>query len=57
MTEEEVFTQEDYNTIVKSLDRAILAMKTKGKSEKEAQEWLSDFLTGHYFKVWRPGCI
>jgi pyruvate/2-oxoacid:ferredoxin oxidoreductase alpha subunit len=55
MTEEEVFTQDKYNAIVGSLDDAMATMIGMGKTEKEAREWLADFLTRHYFKVWRPG--
>ena len=44
MTEEEVFTQEDYSNIVYSLDSAMAIMKSKkfGKTEMEARDWLAE---------------
>jgi hypothetical protein len=53
VTEEHVFSQGHYSSIVASLDGAMAVMRGMGKSEAEAREWLTDFLQNHYFKVWR----
>jgi len=51
--EERPFTQDDYNEIVYALDKAMKTWSDLGKSETECRAILSDFLTGHYFTVWR----
>ena len=43
------FTQEDYSTLVNSLDEA-LAVFEKSDDPEAA---LKDFVLNHYFKVWR----
>jgi len=48
-----VFTQRDYNDLCRALDRAMDVLRDLGKSEDSARECLGDFVTGHYFRVWR----
>lgn len=43
------FTQQDYNTLVDSLDTA-LAVFAKSADPEAA---LKDFVLNHYFKIWR----
>lgn len=49
----EILTQEKYNSLVYELDEVMLRMGDMGKTESEAQAWLLDFVTHHYFSVWR----
>lgn len=44
------FTQEDYNTLVDSLDTALAVFK---RTSSDPDAALKDFVLNHYFKVWR----
>ena len=50
---EKFFTQADYSALTGALDEAMDLLISFGKSEAEARHWLNDFVTGHYFTVWR----
>lgn len=52
---EAVFTIAEYGAIVGALDEALAAIRSLGKSELQAQSMLTDFVTNHYFLVWRAG--
>lgn len=43
------FTQQDYNTLVDSLDTAMAVFEKSADPEAA----LKDFVLNHYFKVWR----
>ena len=47
------FTQKDYNTLVDSLDAALAVFRDTTSTEAKEQAALLDFVTNHYFKVWR----
>lgn len=47
------FTQEDYSRIVKALDEALEAFRLCASSEEAAEAAFRDFVTEHYFPVWR----
>lgn len=49
MTYNKSFTQQDYNTLVVSLDTALAVFEKSADPEAA----LSDFVNNHYFKVWR----
>jgi hypothetical protein len=47
------FTQEDYSRIVKALDEALEVFRLCASSEERAEAAFRDFVTEHYFPVWR----
>ena len=48
-----IFTQREYSRLIEALDDAMVTIKSLGKSEPEAAAMLSDFVSNHYFAVWR----
>ncbi len=49
-----VFTQNDYNAIIGALDGVTERLLEKDMTEEQAKKFLVDFVSRHYFEVWRP---
>jgi hypothetical protein len=47
------FTREDYSRLVKALDDALDVFRLCASSEDAAESAFRDFITEHYFPVWR----
>lgn len=47
------FTQKDYNALTAALDTALRVFQDMGMSDDVAESALENFVSTHYFKVWR----
>lgn len=53
MAYDKKFTYTEYGKLVGSLDEALAVFEATTPTKETAEAALQDFITNHYFKVWR----